>query len=367
MRELDIANVPSDRLEATLDAKGRTVKPKMHITEHESHPARILLVVLAAGASRRFTGVKLAQLVHVSGESNPPLQSLLRQHVDKMQALTQWLTTQKSDNPSAKIAPISCTTHGQHTGELIVQTHADMSSHVTQANRQINKQLNKQANIQAGTRGNTQVNTQASAQVLVILGANEAVLRPLIADERECSNADPSTSSIPSALPSADPCMAFTPVSERSLQHARLSPESGTPALHIKVNHHWQSGLASSLQLAAQYATEQGYDAMLLTLADQVALQPIDYQQLLSSWLKTGDDSACYYADDIGVPAVFTASTFAKFSELSGDYGAKSILKQQLQQGRLQVLPMPNAAIDIDTQADLASWLACNVCSSKGA
>lgn len=332
MRELDIAKEPYDKLKATFDAQAWSVKPRPHVTEQEPHQARILLVVLAAGASRRFTGVKLAQLVHASGESNPPLQSLLRQHVDKMQALTQWLATQHGDSHCAKIAPISsCTTHSQNTDELIVQAQVEINSQVAQVT-----QVNRQANIQAEPRDNTQVSTQASAHILVILGAHEAVLRAFIADERHCvnSNSNANTSS--------------------------TSPQ-------IKVNHHWQSGLASSLQLAAQFATEQGYDAMLLTLADQVALQLMDYQQLLSSWLKTGDDSASYYGDDVGVPAVLTASTFAKFSELSGDYGAKSILKQQLQQGRLQVLPMPNAAIDIDTQADLASWLACKVCSSKGA
>lgn len=212
---------------------------------------RLLIVVLAAGESQRFEGVKLAQLLPSHSATEIREQTIINTHVARLQQL-------------------NCQDLG----------------------------LDRQAHL------------------LIILGAHRHILQPLLAE-----------------LKSRQP-------------------------FDILVNPQWQMGLASSVSLAASYAKEQGFDAMLLTLADQVALSVDDYRQLILTWLKTGKDVAAHYLDDVGVPAIFNASTLPLFTHLSGDRGAKSILKQQAQRGALVAITLPRAAIDIDTQADLASWLA---------
>ncbi|UXK10073.1 nucleotidyltransferase family protein [Shewanella putrefaciens] len=212
---------------------------------------RLLIVVLAAGESQRFEGVKLAQLLPSHSATETCEQTIINTHVARLQQL-------------------NCQDLG----------------------------LDRQAHL------------------LVILGAHRHILQPLLAE-----------------LKSRQP-------------------------FDILVNPQWKMGLASSVSLAASYAKEQGFDAMLLTLADQVALSVDDYRQLILTWLKTGKDVAAHYLDDVGVPAIFNASTLPLFTHLSGDRGAKSILKQQAQRGELVAITLPRAAIDIDTQADLASWLA---------
>ncbi|WP_172591100.1 nucleotidyltransferase family protein [Shewanella xiamenensis] len=144
----------------------------------------------------------------------------------------------------------------------------------------------------------------------------------------------------------------------------------GALKLTLLDNPNWQTGLASSLRVAAAYAKAQQFDGMLLTLADQVALTFEDYRQVIEIWQTSQQSVAALYTneaemlngqgtlDELGAPAIFNASILDLLTDLTGDRGAKSILKQLANVGELVAVPLPHAAIDIDTKADLASWLA---------
>ena len=240
---------------------GSTAPKSAALTLTEQAPLlskRLLIVVLAAGESRRFDGVKLAQRVPSHSAAGTGEQTIISTHIERLQQLY------------CQDLDLEC--QGTHSPQHV--------------------------------------------PLLVILGAHQHVLQPLLAE-----------------LNSRHP-------------------------FDVLINPQWHTGLASSVSLAASYAKEQGFDAMLLTLADQVALSTDDYRQLILTWHETGKEVAAHYLDDLGVPAIFNASTLPLFTHLSGDRGAKSILKQQAQQGALVAITLPRAAIDIDTQADLASWLA---------
>lgn len=168
---------------------------------------------------------------------------------------------------------------------------------------------------------------QVTAELLVVLGAHQTLLRPQL-----------------DAL--------------------------GALKLTLLDNPNWQTGLASSLRVAADFAKTQQFDGMLLTLADQVALTFEDYRQVIETWQTSQQSVAAFYTneaemlneqgtlDELGAPAIFNASIFDLLTDLTGDRGAKSILKQLANVGELVAVPLPHAAIDIDTKADLASWLA---------
>lgn len=223
---------------------------------------RLLIVVLAAGGSRRFEGVKLAQVLTFNDLNNTENQSILSLHVERLRQVSRELSLQ-------------------------------------------HKPFNEQTAM-----------PDNGGQLCIILGAHSQTLRPLL---------------------------------------ARFDDSDG---MNILINPEWQTGLSSSVRLAADYAKAQGFDGMLLTLADQIAVSRDDYLQLIAKWHQTGKSIAAHYWDDLGVPAILNASTFSQFTALSGDRGAKSILKQQAEQGELVAITLANAMIDIDTKADLASWLA---------
>lgn len=123
------------------------------------------------------------------------------------------------------------------------------------------------------------------------------------------------------------------------------------------INPHWHLGLSSSVKQAVAYAIEAKADALLLVLADQVALTVDDYMGLIEAYQHNGHTSCSFYHQDVGVPAIFIADDFTGLLSIDGDKGAKSVLKRHAEKNSLNILPMENAQFDIDTPADLALWL----------
>jgi molybdenum cofactor cytidylyltransferase len=119
----------------------------------------------------------------------------------------------------------------------------------------------------------------------------------------------------------------------------------------VLINRHWEEGLASSLRLGIT-RLPGGCDGVLITLADQAAVTTFDLKRLASAWRRQPDWLiAATYEGHTGVPAVFPRHTFASFAELHGDTGARRIFARYAD--RCLRIPMPNAAIDIDTPEDL--------------
>lgn len=203
----------------------------------------------------------------------------------------------------AKLAQRLSTAASEGQGHSILQRHIDRLARFTSAPLVMG------------------ASSQVTAELLVVLGAHQTLLRPQL-----------------DAL--------------------------GALKLTLLDNPNWQTGLASSLRVAADFAKAQQFDGMLLTLADQVALTFEDYRQLIETWQTSQQSVAALYKheagklDELGAPAIFNASILDLLTDLTGDRGAKSILKQLANVGELVAVPLPHAAIDIDTKADLASWLA---------
>lgn len=119
----------------------------------------------------------------------------------------------------------------------------------------------------------------------------------------------------------------------------------------IVINRDWEQGLASSLRAGIR-ALPGSCDGVLVTLADQAMVTPGDLARLATAWRAQPEWLiAASYNGHTGVPAVFPRWTFASFSELRGDAGARSILERH--SDRTLRIPMPNAAVDIDTPEDL--------------
>ncbi len=121
----------------------------------------------------------------------------------------------------------------------------------------------------------------------------------------------------------------------------------------VIVNRHWEEGLASSLRYGLA-AAPPACAAALVMLGDQVAVTADDLKRLIGAW--KGEDSviaASVYQGHVGVPAIFPRWCFSELRELRGDRGARVILERHAH--RLAHVPMPNAAIDLDTPEDLAA------------
>ncbi|WP_440905447.1 nucleotidyltransferase family protein [Catenovulum sp. SX2] len=125
---------------------------------------------------------------------------------------------------------------------------------------------------------------------------------------------------------------------------------------HVRLlfNPNWQAGIGNSIALAVSELA-QDYDAVLITLADQVAITQQDYQQLLDEFTLQQQDIVCAnYQQTRGVPAVFSKNTFAQLTKLDGDKGAKKLLYSS--EFSIIDCPLESAAIDIDTQQQLDNF-----------
>ncbi len=120
----------------------------------------------------------------------------------------------------------------------------------------------------------------------------------------------------------------------------------------VVVNPEASEGMGSSLRLgmAALAGVQPQPGRVLLMVCDQPLLRPEHLLALLTAEAP-GGIAAAGYGDPprLGVPAVFSREHFAALAAASGDEGARGLLRS----GRASAVPVPEAAVDIDTPADL--------------
>lgn len=119
----------------------------------------------------------------------------------------------------------------------------------------------------------------------------------------------------------------------------------------IVVNQDWREGIASSIRVGVARLPPTCAGVMLL-LADQAAVSADDLKRLASTWRKQPQYiAAALYEGVCGVPAIFPRTTFRELSQLRGDAGARVLLRRNTD--RIVRVPMPSAALDVDTPEDL--------------
>jgi CTP:molybdopterin cytidylyltransferase MocA len=131
----------------------------------------------------------------------------------------------------------------------------------------------------------------------------------------------------------------------------RLRPLLDQPAVNVVVNPNHEQGMAGSI-LAGVSAAPAAARGVLIALVDQVAVTTDDLRRLVTCWQQQPERIvAARYADVAGAPAIFPRGFFAQLAALQGDQGARALLARHADQ--VVGVPMPSAALDVDTPADL--------------
>jgi molybdenum cofactor cytidylyltransferase len=113
----------------------------------------------------------------------------------------------------------------------------------------------------------------------------------------------------------------------------------------------FKSGISSSIRSGVGACGEHA-DALLIVLADQPLVTAGHLSTLIETWeSETSKIVVSAYSETIGPPVLFGRSYFGQLSELSGDSGAKSVLREH--RASLRPVSFEPAAIDIDTPEDL--------------
>lgn len=127
---------------------------------------------------------------------------------------------------------------------------------------------------------------------------------------------------------------------------------AGVAGVSCAVHERWADGLASSLAVGLRQEAVARVDGVLITVCDQPLVDVPALRQLLDAFDATHRLVAAEYADTIGVPAVIGREFFAGLLALSGDAGAGRWLRERVP--LVTRIPLPNAALDVDTMADAA-------------
>ena len=118
---------------------------------------------------------------------------------------------------------------------------------------------------------------------------------------------------------------------------------------HIVPNPDWNLGMATSLREGLA-AVPRSARAALVLLVDQPRVGTAALQRLIVAWRqRPGVPAAAGYAGSTGVPAVLPRRRWRALRALRGDEGARALLRD----GRVTIVEMPEAALDVDTPADL--------------
>ncbi len=108
----------------------------------------------------------------------------------------------------------------------------------------------------------------------------------------------------------------------------------------------WAEGMAASIRAAVNWARQAGADALLLALGDQPALG----REHLDALVRTSDGGrrtvASRYEGVLGPPALFPAAWFGKLAALSGDAGARGLLREA--GADVVAVDWPAGAADLD-------------------
>lgn len=121
----------------------------------------------------------------------------------------------------------------------------------------------------------------------------------------------------------------------------------------LVVNERFADGMGTSIA-AGVAAVSHVADAVLILLADQVAITGAHIDLLVRAWRKGAADIVATAFDDVvGPPVIFGRAAFGKLVALNGDQGARSVIED----GDFDVMTIVSdlAAIDIDTPTDLSA------------
>lgn len=126
--------------------------------------------------------------------------------------------------------------------------------------------------------------------------------------------------------------------------------------LDILENLDWQAGMSTSIRCGVSFVESQYPDVthLLFALVDQPLIEAEHYYALVEAAEKDPQKIvAAFYSDEPGVPVIFPRRFFPALKRLTGDQGARVLLRN-LSAAELITIEMPAAMRDLDVPGDLA-------------
>ncbi|HEY3779671.1 MAG TPA: nucleotidyltransferase family protein [Fimbriimonadaceae bacterium] len=116
----------------------------------------------------------------------------------------------------------------------------------------------------------------------------------------------------------------------------------------IALNLDWKEGMSSSIR--AGISSIGDAEKAVIALCDQPKITAAHLQKLISSVNEENPIAASSYDGILGAPCAFHRSMFPKLLALTGDSGARELIRNA--ETPVVTVPFEEGNLDIDTQAD---------------
>lgn len=126
----------------------------------------------------------------------------------------------------------------------------------------------------------------------------------------------------------------------------------------VLYNENWSEGIASSIRLGVSESMtlNESLDGILFLLSDQPFVASDLIEKLIDKYLNGNQRiTACSYKGNVGVPAIFAKDFFPQLLKLTGDVGAKKIIKQNSES--VETITFEHGSFDVDTEEDVHKLL----------
>jgi CTP:molybdopterin cytidylyltransferase MocA len=202
------------------------------------------------------------------------------------------------------------------------------------------------------------VSTGGVAAVLLAAGAARRLgaVKPLLPDE----HGTPLAARLARAAVEAGcrPVLVVTGSAGDAVEATvRESLGAGAARLTFVRNAAWADGVATSIGAGVQAAGAAG--GVVLLAVDQPAVSADHLRALLAAHARHGGRVVSSYDGVHGIPAVWPRADFAALCALTGDRGARGLLR-----GDEEAIPLAGGALDLDTPEDVRRWRAATAAGS---
>jgi molybdenum cofactor cytidylyltransferase len=122
----------------------------------------------------------------------------------------------------------------------------------------------------------------------------------------------------------------------------------------VIINENWREGMSTSIRSGIDAVRQFGnsLDGVLICLCDQLHVTSSELRSLITTARNTpGKIVAAEYAGTVGVPAVFPYSYFSALQNITGDRGAREIIRNEMES--VVAIPIQGAQYDLDTSCDI--------------
>lgn len=135
--------------------------------------------------------------------------------------------------------------------------------------------------------------------------------------------------------------------------HASIEKEISKMHVLNAYNPDWQEGMGSSINVGIQKIRNEFPDIhnVIISVCDQPFIDSSVFSELIDTYKKSQKGIvASSYSDILGTPVLFHSKYIGELAKLSGNEGAKKLLRQY--QEDVTSISFEKGNIDIDTQND---------------